>query len=1126
MSIITPENQNPSSTEAFTIEDKYLDEAVVKLHTDEEIESTLDELETSLPSWQPGKEFEQICQTIFESYRHLDHTSVEGRQRAERLIKLYGKLGSETPASEELRDIKQAQVLRMAQQVVREKDADAQRVMGNFVDLLAASIGCEIVAEEPKRQAADKHDVVRPATPEKVQLNAVAIEGSASRSQKVSDPVTPGVMPSWLRGAVATTAATAALASPFAGLFTSSAAAAPFNLHSPETSISSKAISSTNTKTGKLKLSDNEVETILASTSIEPVEVTPTAISSQNGLSSSDLSSEAVQTLSTKSVTEVTISERTPTLEDEVAQTLSDSSVEPIGPVADPTPETIAPQDIDELAAAPSTYGELLEENLDSYVNEKLNLQPVPEGDDTVASAVAKSVASYDNEINYQSVDDSAAYNKATALATLVAKYPDLLTKGKNDPAVKELIGTTIVPAVSGDYSDERVQKLKSYLNSLSGTEGLYNQQQLEVIALSLVHAGAQLMTDEEKAAAEEESAESSSDQQPEFQPEEHSEPQNNRDKNNNDKGKDNRGESDRKDDKKGHEKNNDKRFGRLLNTIAKFESGGNYNAYYGNGGNHRIKFTSMSVGEVLTWQRNFVASGSPSSAVGKYQFIHGTLKSLVDHYDIPRDAKFDKDLQDELAVHLLEKRNLHGYLRGDIGPGQFAHELSKEWASLPRVFGSNPNASYYAGDGLNSAHIRVPEIMRAVKSVETNRERAQERHKERQERREDRREERRERNPDENTPVPQDHQERVTYFAKRLGIERNDINLTYNDGIAQFYINKDGQRKLGINMAYPYRYSYVDPWRMYGGQCVSWVAWRVAKDDEPGGMPSWGGGDNRPDLPGQQSGMADDWDENARGRGIPVNHNMAEGAVLVRNSGSFGHVMYFEEVYDAARAEFGVVSEYNFAGDEDPSVRIVSPQLLRYMVNHHNAKVVHLEQGKQGNGTASNLPTKNELKQERKEERLEDRDYKDNDDNNNDGYSNNGHGNNKPKPQLKPQTPKVLEELEDGFSEGVEVSESDIENVLDEDDDYSEKIEGNEETQDYEEEVEVSEPEPSTPDASVSETPSLSNQSHGNKHESQGSPTPPGQSDNFTPPGQSIVPDNDEELQSIVNSILDEDDD
>lgn len=155
-----------------------------------------------------------------------------------------------------------------------------------------------------------------------------------------------------------------------------------------------------------------------------------------------------------------------------------------------------------------------------------------------------------------------------------------------------------------------------------------------------------------------------------------------------------------------------------LLDAVAKGESNGNYNAYFGNVGNTTIDFTSMSVGEVLTWQKEFVEKGSRSSAVGKYQFIRPTLEGLVNELEIDENATFNKNLQDNLAIALLERRGLHDYIRGKISRDQFAHNLSQEWAALPKVIGDNPDASYYEGDGLNKVRISKADIYSGIASL------------------------------------------------------------------------------------------------------------------------------------------------------------------------------------------------------------------------------------------------------------------------------------------------------------------------------------------------------------------------------------------------------------------------
>jgi muramidase (phage lysozyme) len=158
-----------------------------------------------------------------------------------------------------------------------------------------------------------------------------------------------------------------------------------------------------------------------------------------------------------------------------------------------------------------------------------------------------------------------------------------------------------------------------------------------------------------------------------------------------------------------------------LLDTIAKGESKGNYNAYYSNAGNTKLRFTDMSVGEVLKWQENFVRKGSVSSAVGKYQIIRPTLLGLVKELKLDTRVRFDEKLQDKLAITLLERRGARGFIGKKLTREQFAANLAKEWAALPRIQGTNPQESYYAGDGLNKARISIDEVFKALATLENH---------------------------------------------------------------------------------------------------------------------------------------------------------------------------------------------------------------------------------------------------------------------------------------------------------------------------------------------------------------------------------------------------------------------
>lgn len=156
-----------------------------------------------------------------------------------------------------------------------------------------------------------------------------------------------------------------------------------------------------------------------------------------------------------------------------------------------------------------------------------------------------------------------------------------------------------------------------------------------------------------------------------------------------------------------------------LLAIIAKGESDGNYNAYFGNGGNTDIKFTDMTIGEVLKWQEDYVRQGEASNAVGKYQFMGITLAGLIREQRVSPTAPFNEAMQDRLAIALIDRRGAVAFAEKKISREQFAHNLSQEWAALPRVLGERPTESYYAGDGLNAAKISIDEIMRAIDEFE-----------------------------------------------------------------------------------------------------------------------------------------------------------------------------------------------------------------------------------------------------------------------------------------------------------------------------------------------------------------------------------------------------------------------
>lgn len=151
-----------------------------------------------------------------------------------------------------------------------------------------------------------------------------------------------------------------------------------------------------------------------------------------------------------------------------------------------------------------------------------------------------------------------------------------------------------------------------------------------------------------------------------------------------------------------------------LLNLIGHAESKNNYNAIYSG---EESNLTKMTLDEVLGYQGQMVAQGSPSSAVGKYQFIRGTLDGLKQELGLSGTETFDEQLQDKLAVQLLKRRGVEKFLSGELTPEEFQFNLSQEWAGIPK---DASGASYYEGDGLNRATVEPGMVIAAMAGDQT----------------------------------------------------------------------------------------------------------------------------------------------------------------------------------------------------------------------------------------------------------------------------------------------------------------------------------------------------------------------------------------------------------------------
>lgn len=134
-----------------------------------------------------------------------------------------------------------------------------------------------------------------------------------------------------------------------------------------------------------------------------------------------------------------------------------------------------------------------------------------------------------------------------------------------------------------------------------------------------------------------------------------------------------------------------------ILDFIAGPESGGNYNAYYGNSGS-TIPFITYSLARVYAFQATMRGG---STAVLRYQFLNKTLEGLQKKLNLPNSAICTPELQDRLAVELLIECKYPAWWKGQLPNDEFASRISEKWSSLPDPM--NGGKSHYDGDSMGN---------------------------------------------------------------------------------------------------------------------------------------------------------------------------------------------------------------------------------------------------------------------------------------------------------------------------------------------------------------------------------------------------------------------------------------
>lgn len=139
-----------------------------------------------------------------------------------------------------------------------------------------------------------------------------------------------------------------------------------------------------------------------------------------------------------------------------------------------------------------------------------------------------------------------------------------------------------------------------------------------------------------------------------------------------------------------------------MLDLIGALEAPQGYGQVYGG-----VKLlpprpiTSMTVGEVMAWQRQ-ASKTAVSSAAGRYQVIRATMQQMVNEGVVSTSDVYSPATQDKIGRHLLAQA---GY-RDGVSSEATLNRVSGIWAALPRVSGPNAGQSTYQGYAGNKALI------------------------------------------------------------------------------------------------------------------------------------------------------------------------------------------------------------------------------------------------------------------------------------------------------------------------------------------------------------------------------------------------------------------------------------
>ncbi|WP_139975854.1 hypothetical protein [Ochrobactrum sp. CGA5] len=146
-------------------------------------------------------------------------------------------------------------------------------------------------------------------------------------------------------------------------------------------------------------------------------------------------------------------------------------------------------------------------------------------------------------------------------------------------------------------------------------------------------------------------------------------------------------------------------------------DKGDGYNETLGYGGytGGDVDLVKMSLKEIDDLQGKMLAHPKNklnSSALGRYQIVRTTLRTIKRTLQLSNNLLFNEALQDRCACYLLGVRGIDKYLSGRLKEDTLINNLAQEWASLP----TTKDVGYYGGQRAAVKSARVREVLAEVR--------------------------------------------------------------------------------------------------------------------------------------------------------------------------------------------------------------------------------------------------------------------------------------------------------------------------------------------------------------------------------------------------------------------------